>query len=40
MGLRTITVNTDPMEDEVCDEHMTGQAPDYDRRRQHGYDKR
>ena len=30
MGLRTITVNTDPMEDEVYDEHMTGQAPDYD----------
>ena len=30
IGLRTITVNTDPMEDEVYDEHMTGQAPDYD----------
>ena len=30
MGLRTITVNTDVMEDEVYDEHMTGQSPDYD----------
>ena len=30
MGLRTITVNTDVMEDEVFDEHMTGQSPDYD----------
>ena len=29
-SLRTITVNTDVMEDEVFDEHMTGQSPDYD----------
>lgn len=30
VGLRTVTVNTDSMEDEVFDPHMTGQSPDYD----------
>lgn len=30
IGLRTVTVNTDPMEDEVFDTHMTNQAPDLD----------
>lgn len=30
IGLRTVTVNTDPMEDEVFDSHMTDQTPDLD----------
>ncbi len=28
IGLRTVTVNLDPMPDEVWDEHLTGQTPD------------
>ena len=30
IGLRTITVNTDLMEDEVYDSHMVGQKDDVD----------
>lgn len=30
IGLRTMTVNTDPMPDEVFDDHMKGQAEDLD----------
>ncbi len=30
IGLRTVTVNTDPLPEEQRDPHMTGQRPDYD----------
>ena len=30
IGLRTVTVNTDPIPDEQYDPHMKGQKPDYD----------
>lgn len=30
IGLRTVTVNTDPIVDETLDSHLKGQKPDYD----------